>query len=145
MKMVVKEGGGEVVRRANGVDVAGEVQVELFHWDHLAVATTSGAALDTEDRAEARLSDRYRCLLPNHVEPLRKSDRCGGLPFAEWGWRDRRHHHVLAALAELLHPLNRLNRDLRLGSAVGLHLVWSETKVCGNRVDRLRRDAARDL
>ena len=145
MEMVVKKRGGEIVRSANSVDVTGEVQVELFHWDHLAVAAASGAALDTEDRAEARLANRYRCLLPNHVEPLRKSDRCGGLPFAEWRWRDRRHHHVLAALAELLHPLNRLNRDLRLGSAVGLHLVRREPKVCGNRVDRLRRDAARDL
>ena len=145
MKMVVKKGGGEIVRRANGVNVTSEVQVELFHGDHLAVATAGGATLDAEDGAEARLANRHRCPLPNHVQPLRKADRCGGLPFAEWRWRDRRHHHVLAALAKLLHPLDRLNGDLRLGSAVRLHLVWCKAKVGGDRVDRLRGDAARDL
>ena len=145
MKMVVKERRGEIVRRSNGVNVTSEVQVELFHWDHLAITATSGTTLDAEDGAEARLANRHRCLLPNHVQPLRKADRCGGLPFAEWRWRDRRHHHVLAALAELLHPLDRLNGDLRLGSAVRLHFIWGEAEVGGDRVDRLRRDATRDL
>ena len=145
MEVIVQECGGEIMRRANGVNVAGEVQVELFHWDYLAVAATSGASLDAEDGAEARLANCDRCLLPNHVEPLRKANRGGGLPFAEWCWRDRRHHHVLAARAELLHALDRLNGDLRLGATVWLHLIWGETKIRGNGVDWLWRNATRDL
>ena len=52
VEAVVEEGGGEVVRRADGVDVAGQVEVEVLHRDDLAVAAAGGAALDPEDRAE---------------------------------------------------------------------------------------------
>ena len=145
MEVIVQERGGEIMRRANRVDVTGEVQVELFHWDDLAVASASGAALNAEDRTEARLADRHRCLLPNHVKPLRKADCGGGLPFAERRWRDRSHHHVLAARAELLHALDRLNGDFRLGATVRLHLIWGEPKIRRNGVDWLWRDATRDL
>ena len=145
MEVIIQERGGEIMRRANRVDVTGEVQVELFHRDDLAVAAASGATLDAEDRAETRLADRHRCLLSNHVEPLRKADCCGGLPFAERRWRNRRHHYVLATRAEPLHALDRLNGDLRLGSTVRLHLIRSETKIRRNGVDWLWRDATRDL
>jgi hypothetical protein len=46
------EGGGEIVGRADRVDVAGQVEVEVLHRDHLAVAAAGRAALDAEDRPE---------------------------------------------------------------------------------------------
>ena len=51
--VVVDERRGEVVRRADRVDVAGQVEVEVLHRDDLAVAAARGAALDAEHRAEA--------------------------------------------------------------------------------------------
>ncbi len=53
VEVVVEEGGGQVVRRADGVDVAGQVEVEVLHRDDLAVAAAGRAALDPEDRARA--------------------------------------------------------------------------------------------
>ena len=52
----VDGGGEEVVGRGDGVDVAGEVEVELVHWDHLTVTAASGAAFDTERRSLRRLT-----------------------------------------------------------------------------------------
>ena len=61
--LVVDERRREVVRRADGVDVAGQVEVEVLHRDDLAVAAARGAALDPEDRSEARLADATDALL----------------------------------------------------------------------------------
>ena len=52
----------EVVRRADRVDVAGQVEVEVLHRDDLAAAAAGGAALDPEHRPEARLADAHRRL-----------------------------------------------------------------------------------
>lgn len=41
----------QVVGGRDGVDVASEVQVELFHWNHLRVTAACSAALDAEGRA----------------------------------------------------------------------------------------------
>ena len=53
VEAVVDERAGQVVGRADGVDVAGQVEVEVLHRDDLAVAAAGGAALDPEDRARA--------------------------------------------------------------------------------------------
>ena len=62
VEAVVEERAGEVVRRADGVDVAGQVEVEVLHRDDLAVAAAGRAALDPEDRPERRLADVDRGL-----------------------------------------------------------------------------------
>ena len=62
VEAVVEERAGQVVRRADGVDVAGQVEVEVLHRDDLAVAAAGRAALDPEDRPERRLADVDRGL-----------------------------------------------------------------------------------
>ena len=57
VQVVVDHRGEQVVRRRDGVEVAGEVQVELLHRQDLAVAAAGGAALDAERRAHRRLAD----------------------------------------------------------------------------------------
>ena len=53
VQVVVDHRRQQVVRRGDGVEVAGEVQVEQLHRDHLAVAAAGRAALDAEGRAHA--------------------------------------------------------------------------------------------
>ena len=53
VEAVVEERAGQVVRRPDGMDVAGQVEVEVLHRDDLAVAAAGRAALDPEDRARA--------------------------------------------------------------------------------------------
>ena len=102
MQVIVEECRGEVVCCADGVHITGEVQVELLHRNHLAVAATCSAALDAENRSETWLSNRDGGAVANLVEALRESDGGGGLPFTEWRWANCGDHHVLAARAALL-------------------------------------------
>ena len=52
MDVVIDEGGKEVIGGGDGVDIAGKVQVDLLHGEHLGVAAARGAALETEHGAE---------------------------------------------------------------------------------------------
>ena len=65
MEAVVEERRRKVVGRADRVDVAGEVEVEVLHRDDLAVAAAGSAALDAEDGAERWLTDADRRLVPD--------------------------------------------------------------------------------
>jgi hypothetical protein len=51
VQVVIDEGRCQVVRGADGVDVAGQVQVEVLHGYDLGVASAGCAALDPEDGA----------------------------------------------------------------------------------------------
>ncbi len=57
VQVVVEESGQEVVRRGDGVEVSGEVQIDLLHRHHLGVAAPGRAPLHAEDRSHRRLAD----------------------------------------------------------------------------------------
>lgn len=70
----------EVVGSRRGVDIAGQVQVELVHRNDLTVSTTGGTALDTESRALTRLTNaRVRRLAEVRTESLGETERRGRL------------------------------------------------------------------
>ena len=106
VEVVVEEGAREVVRSTDGVDVPGEVEVEVLHGDDLAVATAGSATLDAEDRPQRGLADGHRGLAADAVEPLDDADRGGGLALAQRRRRDGRHDHVLAARVLALDALD---------------------------------------
>ena len=83
VEAVVEERAGQVVGRADGVDVAGQVEVEVLHRDDLAVAAAGRAALDPEHRPEGRLADVHRRLVTDLVEALGQPDGRGRLALAE--------------------------------------------------------------
>ncbi len=72
MDVVVHHGGQQVVGSADGVQVAGEVQVDVLHGDHLGIAAAGGAALDAEHRAQGRLAQGHKDVL---AQPRRPSAR----------------------------------------------------------------------
>ena len=98
MEAVVDEGASEVVGRADRVDVAGQVEVEVLHRDDLAVAAAGRAALDPEDRSEGRLADvQTDARWPIRFSPCARPTVVVDLPSPSGVGRDRRHDDVLAA------------------------------------------------
>ena len=72
--VVVEHRGQEIVRRRDGVEVAGEMQVDLVHRDDLRVAAAGRAALDAEHRAQRGLADADHDLLAEAAERLADPD-----------------------------------------------------------------------
>jgi len=60
---VVQHRGEEVVGRGYGVEVSGEVDVDVLHRHDLAVTASGGSALDSENRAKRRFSKGQSGLL----------------------------------------------------------------------------------
>ena len=48
MEVIVQHGRQQVVRGGNRVEIAGEMQVDLIHGDHLGVAAAGRTAFDSE-------------------------------------------------------------------------------------------------
>ena len=67
---VVEQRAEQVVRGGDGVDVAGEVEVDVVGRDERRLAAAGAAALDAEDRAERRLAQARTAFLPRRRRPI---------------------------------------------------------------------------
>ena len=143
-EMVVEHGRAEVVRRADGVDVAGEVQVDVFHGDDLRVAAAGRAALDPEARAQRGLAQGGDGLLADLVQGHGETHVGGGLALAGRGGGDGGAEHQLAVRL-VLQPLEHVQVDLGLVATVGVDLVGLQTQTGGHVHDRKGAGFAGDL
>ena len=132
LDVVVEHGGEQVVRRTDGVEVSGEVQVDVLHRHHLGVAAAGGAALDAKDGAEARLAQGEHGVLAHAVEGVGQAHRGGGLALAGRRGVDGGHEDELGA-ARLVGDLG----DVDLGHVVAVRheLVVGEAQALGHALD----------
>ncbi len=96
--VIVDQRREQVMRRGDGVEIAGEVQIDVFHRDDLGIAAAGRAALHAEGRAERRLAQAEHRLLADVIERVGQSDGRGGLALARRRRRDRGDQDQLAVL-----------------------------------------------
>ena len=117
---VVDHGGQQVVGGADGVQVAGKVQVDVLHGHHLCVAAAGRAALDAEHGAEGRLTQAEHGLFAQGVHGVGQAHAGGGLALAgrrgaDGGDKDQ--------LALLFGAVDQAVVDLGLVAAIGDHVL----------------------
>ena len=78
----------QVIGCADGVNVTGEVQVDLFHRHCLRVPSAAGAALDPESRAHRRLAHGRHGLLPDMAHGLGQAQSDHGFALSQRGRRN---------------------------------------------------------
>ena len=128
MRQVRLEHGGEqVVRGADRVDVAREVEVDQVHRGELGAPPAGAAALDPEDRSEGRLAQAEDCGLTDTAEGLGERDsRCGlslaGFRRGHPGDRDE------VAVRRIDQALESGQLDLGRTPAVGLQLLRQQAE-----------------
>jgi hypothetical protein len=144
VEVVVEHGTQQVVRRRDGMHVAGEVQVEHLHRHDLAVAAAGRAAFDAERRPHRRLPDGDRRPLAEVAEALSDSDGGRGLALAERCGSDRADHDVLRP-RPVGEPLDGVELHLEDVLAVPFEQVALETHDVGDVLDRLQRRRPGDL
>ena len=96
LDVVVQHRGEEVIRGANGVEVAGEVQIDVLHGHDLRVAAAGGAALDAEHGAERGFAERDHGVLTNLAQSVGQTHAGGSLALARRRGRDSGHKNQLA-------------------------------------------------
>ena len=130
LDMVVKHGCEQVVRRADGMEVTREVQVDVFHGDDLGVAAAGSAALHTENRAQARLAQGDRALLAQARQCIGQADGGRRLALAGGGGVDGSDKHELASSVVLL--AQQVVVDLCLGAAIAFQILLVKTELGGD-------------
>ena len=143
-QMSLEHRGEQVVRGADRVDVAGEVQVHVLHGYDLGVAGTGRPSLDPEHGPERRLAEAEHGPAADRAQALRERDRGRRLPFAELRRRDRRDADELRVRL-VREPVEHRERDLRLVLAVRVELPRLEPCRRRDLGDRAEPGFLRDL
>ena len=135
VNVVVDHGGKQVVRSTNSVEVAREVQIDVFHGNDLGVSATSCAALNAEHGAERRLAQRDQGVLANATHGVGQADRGGRFAFARRRGVNGRNQHELAGGMSLVGK--QVVVDLRLVVAVLLEIFLGHASTLGDHGDFL--------
>ena len=117
--VVVEHRREQVVRRADGVKVAGKVEVYILHRDDLGIPAAGRAALDAKHRPERRLAQRGHGVFPAAPQRVRETDGGRGLALARGRRRDGRNENELSVRRGGLFA-QQVKGDLRLVFAVRL-------------------------
>ena len=129
---VVDHGGQQVVGRADGVQVAGEVQVDILHGHYLCVSAAGCAALDTEHGAEGRLTQAEHGLFAQSVHGIGQTHAGGGFALARRGGADGGDEDQLALLFGIV---DQAVIDLGLVAAIGNHVLIGKAQLGGDLGD----------
>ena len=84
MNMVVEHGAQKIVRRADRVEIAGEMQVYIFHRHYLRIPAARRAAFYAEHGTERGFAKSRHGVFADTVKPVCKTYRSGGFPLARW-------------------------------------------------------------
>ena len=114
----VDRGRAEIVRDRNGVNVAREMKVEIFHGDKLRVAAARRAAFHAENRSEARFAQAKHGAFADVIQALIEADRGHGFAFPQRSRSAGRHVDELRVRLVLEALENLVEVDLRLVVAV---------------------------
>jgi hypothetical protein len=134
----------QVVRRGNGVEIAGKMQVDVFHGNDLGIAAARCTALHAKTRTKRRFAQTHHGLLANAIETVTQTNRCCGLAFARRRWIDRRHQNELAVLLGRK-AADIIEMHLRFGVAIGDEVLLRNPQGLSNLHDRLHFCFAGDL
>ncbi len=132
--VVVDHGGEEVVRRRDGVEIAGEMQIDVLHRHDLGVAAAGRAPLHAERGTKRWLAQAEHRLLADVVERVGQAHRGGGLAFSRGRGRDRRDQDQLAVGAAL-ERLDVVHRNLGLEVAIGIEVLWPDAELLARNVE----------
>ena len=115
--VIVDQRREQIVGGADGVEVAGEMEIDVLHGHDLGIAAAGSASLHAETGAEARLAHADDRLLADMIERIAKTDGGGGLAFAGRRGRDGGDEDQLA-VGPAGERGDIVERDLRLVVAV---------------------------
>ena len=102
MNVVVEQRGEQIISHADRMQVAVEVQVDVFHRNHLRVTATGGATLHAEHGAQRGLTQADRHVLTDVLERVTEAYRGRGFALARRRRAHSRHQDHARVLAHRL-------------------------------------------
>jgi hypothetical protein len=135
IELIVDHRGEQIVRRGHGMEVAGEMQIDLDRGCHLRPAAARSATLHAKARTQRRLAQADEGPLADPGQPVAQPDRGRRLALARRRRADRGHQDQLAAsLAR--QGFGELAGQLRLVRTIVIEGVARDTDTHGDVIDR---------
>ena len=141
--MIVDHCCQQVVGRADRVEVACKVKVDVLHGDDLGVSAARCAALDAEDRSKRGLAKGYHDFFAQFLKAVGQSDGSCGLALARGRGVHCCHKDQLAVFSVRI--LEKLIVDLCLVLSVLLQIVVADARLFGDLRDRKHLTFLRDF
>ena len=132
--MVIEHRSQQVVGSADGMDVCGEVQVDVLHGDNLCVAAAGRAALHAEHGAQGGLTQSDQNLLADFAHSVSQTDGGSGLALTGGGGVDGSDQNQLA-IGLVGHVLQDVVVNLGFVLAVLLQVLFVHTGGLGDLGD----------
>ena len=127
---VVEQGGQQVIGLFHGVEVAGEVQVDVHHRAHLRAAAAGSPAFGPEHGPQRGLAQHHHGLFAQLVQAIAQADGYRGFAFAGRGGGDGRDENQLGG--SYLFQVNQVQGQLGLVATVGLQVVLGNAQAGGH-------------
>ena len=141
--VVIYHRGQQIVRRADGMDIAGEVQIYILHRNYLRIASAAGAALYSEHGAKRRLAQCSGRIFADLTQAIGKTDGSRGLALA---CRCRRYGRNKDELAVGIFVIAKIAEiDLGLIFSVALEPLLTYADFSGYILNRAHTAALCDL
>ena len=134
--VVIDQRRQQVMGDADGVKVAGEVKVDVFHRHYLGVAAAGGAALHAEARPQGRFAEAEGHLLADPVERIAKADGRRRLAFAGRRRSDGGDQDQLAVRL-VVQGIDEIKRYLGLGRAEMMQVLFPNPQLGADAGTRL--------
>ena len=111
LDVVVQHSRQQVVCGGNGMEIPCEMQVQIFHRNHLRIAAAGRPSLNPEAGPKGRFTERDDGIFSQFGHGLPQADGCGGLALSGRGGIDGCHKNqlpVLIVLDLLPEPVGKL-------------------------------------
>ena len=142
LNVVVQHRGQQIIGCANGVEVPGEVEVDVLHRNDLSIAAAGRAALHAKYRAQRGLAQANDRLLAQAAQGVRQADGGGGFALAGRSGTDGSYQYQLGFERQILHGM-----DIYFGlvMAVVLQIFRGNSQLSGHLFDRQHSGFLSDL
>ena len=140
-ELVVDDGGEQVVRAGDGVEVAIEVQIDRLRGLHGAFAAAGGTTFASEDGSHRWLAQREGDFLADLLQTLRQADGDGRFAFARWRRSDRGDEDELPTRR---FGLQRIETDLGLVAAERDEVIGRDIEAGGDARDVWKHGGGHD-
>ena len=121
----------QVIGQANRTEVAGKMQIDVFHRHHLRITTTRRAALHAEDRPQARFAQADHRFLADFIQRIAKTNRSRGLAFAGRRRADGRNQNQLAFFL-VFQAVDVFERNLGFVMTIRHQMFIGDAELLGN-------------
>ena len=88
LNVIVQHGRQEVVCRADGVEIPGEMEVDILHGYHLSITAAGRTTLYAEHRSQGGFPQSNNGILADPPQTVRQPDRGGGFTLTSGSGRN---------------------------------------------------------